>query len=60
MVKPENSVATIQEAIQLGADYVELDLRTTKDGFLILSHNETVDSKSNGVGKVSDLTLAEI
>src|SRR5690606_14506849 len=41
-------------------DYVELDLRTTKDGRLVLSHNETVDSKTNGRGRVKDLTWNEI
>jgi glycerophosphoryl diester phosphodiesterase len=60
LVKPENSIAAIQEAIEFGADYVEVDLRTTKDGFLILCHDQMVESKSNGVGKVSDLMLSEI
>ncbi len=58
--KPENTIASIHEAIMLGVDYVELDLRTTKDGRLVLSHNETVDSKTNGKGHVRDLTWNEI
>lgn len=43
LIKPENSIASIEEAIDLGADYVEIDLRTTRDGHLVLLHNETVD-----------------
>ncbi|MBB5635182.1 glycerophosphoryl diester phosphodiesterase [Pedobacter cryoconitis] len=60
LVKPENTLAAIEEAIQLGADYVEIDLRTTKDGALVLSHNETVDQQTNGIGRVRDLKLEEI
>lgn len=60
LVKPENTIASIEEAIQFGVDYVEIDLRTTKDGYLVLSHNETVDGRTNGKGRVQDLTLAEI
>lgn len=57
---PENSIASIEDAIRLGADYVELDVRTSKDGHLVLNHNETVDARSNGKGKISDLTWAEL
>jgi len=60
LVKPENTVAAIEDAIRLGADYVEIDLRTTKDGHLMLSHNETVDGRTNGKGLVSALTWEEI
>lgn len=57
---PENTVAAIEETIRCGADYAELDLRTTKDGQLVLMHNATVDKMTNGKGNVADLTLAEI
>ena len=57
---PENTVASIKEAIRHGADYVELDLRTTKDGFLVLNHDATVDRMTNGSGKVEELTWAEL
>jgi len=39
---------------------VEIDLRTTKDGFLVLSHDATVDRTTDGTGNVKDLTLAGI
>ena len=57
---PENTLASFTEAIKAGADYVEVDLRTTKDGHLVVMHDGTVDRTTNGSGKVSDLTLAEI
>ena len=41
--KPENTIAAIEEAIVFGADYVEIDLRTTHDGQLVLLHNDRVD-----------------
>lgn len=60
LVKPENTIAAIEEAIQLGADYVEIDLRTTLDGQLVLSHNETVDKMTNGKGKIREMRLEEL
>jgi len=57
---PENTVASVEAAIRSGVDYVELDLRTTKDGQLVLSHDGTVDRMTNGKGKVRGLTFEEI
>jgi len=56
----ENSIPGIQSAIELGVDYVELDVRTTKDGKLVLMHDKTVDRTTEGKGKISDMTLDEI
>lgn len=60
LVKPENSIAAIQEAIELGVDYVEMDLRTTRDGHLVLIHNEMVDRTTSGKGRIQDLNLDEV
>jgi glycerophosphoryl diester phosphodiesterase len=57
---PENTIASVEEGIRAGADYVEIDLRTTKDGYLVLSHDATVDRMTDGKGKVRDLTFEEI
>lgn len=57
---PENSVLAIKKAIQNGIDYIEIDVRMTKDGKLILMHNSTIDETTNGTGKVSELTYEEI
>jgi glycerophosphoryl diester phosphodiesterase len=56
----ENSLASINKAIALGVDVVELDVRTTKDGFLVLMHDSNIDRTTTGKGKVEDLTLAEL
>ena len=57
---PENTLESVKAAIKSGADYVEIDLRTTKDGQLVIHHDATVDRMTNGTGNVKDLTLAEI
>ena len=56
----ENTLAAFQNAINVGADYVEIDLRTSKDSQLVIMHDGTVNRMTNGTGKVSDLTLAEL
>src|SRR5260370_483413 len=57
---PENSMAAYEEAIKVDADYIEIDLRTTKDGQLISMHDATVNRMTDGTGAVKDLTFAEI
>ena len=57
---PENSLAAYEEAIKSGADYVEIDLRTSKDGILMIPHDATVDRMTNGQGNVADKTWAEL
>jgi glycerophosphoryl diester phosphodiesterase len=56
-IAPENSLLAIKNAIVDGADYVELDIRTTKDGHLVLMHDGTVDRMTNGHGKVHELNF---
>ena len=56
----ENSIASIKKAIELGVDIVELDVRTTKDGYVILMHDSKIDRTTTGKGSVEDLTFAEI
>jgi glycerophosphoryl diester phosphodiesterase len=57
---PENTLASLERAIEIGCDYVELDVRQTKDGALVIMHDGSVNRMTNGKGKVADLTLAEI
>ena len=59
-IAPENSVAAIDSAIRMKVDIVEIDIHKTKDGQLVLMHDNTVDRTTNGTGKVKDKTLAEI
>jgi glycerophosphoryl diester phosphodiesterase len=57
---PENTIAAYQNAIKNGVDFVEIDLRTSKDGKLVIMHDATVDKMTNGKGKISDLPYAEL
>jgi glycerophosphoryl diester phosphodiesterase len=57
---PENTLAAIRGAIAAGADYVELDVRTTRDGHLVLMHDDTLDRTTDGHGKVARFSLAQI
>ena len=59
-IAPENSLMAIQNAINDGADYVELDIRTTKDGKLVLMHDGTVDRMTNGKGNINELSFDTI
>lgn len=56
----ENSLAAIEACIAMGVDVVELDVRRTADGVLVLMHDESVDRTTNGRGRVSDLPYATI
>lgn len=57
---PENTLAAFRSAIAIGADWIEMDIQMTKDGALIVMHDETVDRTTNGTGRVQDLTLEQI
>lgn len=57
---PENSLQAFQNCIDMGVDMVELDLKKTKDGELILMHDNTLNRTTNGTGKPEDYTLAEL
>lgn len=52
---PENSLPAIEAAIALGCDYVELDVRTTRDGQFVLHHDATVER-----GAITNLTFADL
>ena len=56
----ENSLEAIENAIQMGVDIVEVDLARTKDGQLILLHDNTLNRTTTGKGKPEEHTLAEI
>lgn len=57
---PENTLEGFRYAIDLGLQAVELDVHLSRDGELIVIHDDTVDRTTNGAGKVADLTLEEI
>jgi glycerophosphoryl diester phosphodiesterase len=57
---PENTVAAFERAVALRADGIESDVRASRDGALVLFHDERVDRTTGGEGRVADLTLAEL
>lgn len=57
---PENSIQAIQYSIDSGVDMIEIDINKTKDGVLIVMHDDTVDRMTNGSGQIADLTFEEI
>lgn len=58
-VHRENSLSAIQAALDAGADFVEVDVRTTSDGALVLLHDAKVDRVTNGTGVLAEKTFAE-
>ena len=56
----ENTLSCIENAILVGADAVEIDVRLTADGYLVACHDATVDATTNGRGRVSELTLEQV
>ena len=57
---PENSLQAFKNCIDMGVDMVELDLKMTKDGQLVIMHDYTVDRTTTGHGKVEDLTFEQL
>jgi glycerophosphoryl diester phosphodiesterase len=58
--EPENTIRSFKKAIEIGVDAVELDVRKTKDGQLVVMHDADVKRTTDGEGLVSELTLKEI
>jgi glycerophosphoryl diester phosphodiesterase len=57
---PENSLQSINDAIEANIDIVEIDIRTTKDSVLVLMHDKTIDRTTTGTGLVKDYTYFEL
>ena len=58
---PENTLAAFRNAVyRWGADMLEMDVRSTRDGEVVVIHDATVDRTTDGTGKVEDLTFREL
>jgi glycerophosphoryl diester phosphodiesterase len=57
---PENTLASFEKAIELGFDYIELDVRLSKDKQLVVIHDANVMRTTDGEGLIEDLTVKEI
>lgn len=57
---PENTMVAIKRSVELGAQYIEIDLRATADGKIVLLHDDALDRATNGAGKLSEHTWEQI
>ena len=60
MVAPENTLAAFELAVRQGADAIELDAKLSKDGAVMVIHDQTVERTTGAKGRVRQLTLAEL
>ncbi len=57
---PENTLYAFDHAKDLGVDVLEMDLRATFDGEIVVMHDATIDATTEGSGRVDEMSLAEI
>ena len=57
---PENTMSSFKKALELGVNGIELDLQKTKDNKIVIFHDDIIDNKSNGKGKIRDYTYEEL
>lgn len=57
---PENTMAAFQKAVELSADSIEFDVKCSKDGEMIIIHDQTLDRTTNGHGKVIETNLKDL
>lgn len=58
--RPENTLASFASALEIGADFVEFDVQLTRDGHVVVIHDPALDRTTDGRGRLSELTLAEV
>ncbi|MBS3919299.1 MAG: glycerophosphodiester phosphodiesterase [Deltaproteobacteria bacterium] len=59
-VAPENTMSAFKKAMEVGSDMIELDVRLSKDGEVVVIHDETLERATSGKGRVIGLTLDEL
>ena len=57
---PENTMLAFRKAAELGTDGIELDVHETKDGVLVVHHDERVDRTTDGTGRICDMSYEEL
>jgi glycerophosphoryl diester phosphodiesterase len=57
---PENTMMAFEKAIELGCTGIETDVHMTKDGYLVLMHDEKIDRTTDGMGYIKDYNLEEL
>lgn len=58
--EPENTVSSFARAIEMGVDMIELDVHLSRDGELVVIHDDTVDRTTDGTGRVGEMDLTGI
>jgi glycerophosphoryl diester phosphodiesterase len=59
-IRPGDTMVAFEHAVQIGADVLEMDAHITKDGKIVLMHDEKVDRTTDGTGLIENLTLEEL
>src|SRR5215210_8056999 len=59
-LRPENTLASFDNGLALGADGLELDVRLSRDGQVVVHHDAALDRTTNASGPVADRTAAEL
>lgn len=59
-VAPENTLSAFEEAVKIGADYIELDVQLTADEQLVVFHDKTIERTTDGEGELSKMTYEEL
>lgn len=57
---PENSLAALEHCVAMGVEMMETDIQRSRDGHLVIMHDERVDRTTNGHGLIADMTLAQL
>ena len=57
---PENTMLAFRKAIEVGVDGIELDVQLTRDGEVVIIHDETIDRTTDGKGEVANYTYEEL
>ena len=59
-IGPENTLACYKKGIEAGADMIEIDIHLSKDGKIVVCHDQSIDRTTNGKGLIREMTLGEI
>ncbi len=57
---PENTLCSVEKALALGVDVIEIDVHRSRDGHIMVMHDDRVDRTTNGNGYIRDLTLEQL
>lgn len=58
--RPENTLSAFEEAMRVGSDGIELDVHLTRDGEVVVMHDEKVNRTTGGKGQIKNFTLHEL